>query len=195
MKKLLMLFVTIGVFLCMTLTGCTMFQIQESQTDGTDMPPNMPNPASVYCEENGNKLEIQTAEDGNQSGLCVFPDGSECDEWAYFRGECKLGDSIKTTETVETPESTLQPGTEAVSDWWGTIKSTPAGAQYNDFFDRQDLGQAISYGIDSIDPAIQSQIEALRDSGKIVHLYGIISLDAPDYNGSQIQPNRIVVEE
>ena len=195
MKKFLMLFVTIGVFLCMTLSACTTFQIQESQTSGTEMPPNMPNPASVYCEENGNKLEIQTAEDGSQSGLCVFPDGSECDEWAYFRGECKLGDSIKTTETVETPESTLQPGTEAVSDWWGTIKSTPAGAQYNDFFDRQDLGQAISYGIDSIDPAIQSQIEALRDSGKIVHLYGIISLDVPDYNGSQIQPDRIVVEE
>ena len=48
----------------------------------------MPNPASVYCEQNGNTLEIQTAADGSQSGVCVFPDGSTCDEWAYFRGEC-----------------------------------------------------------------------------------------------------------
>jgi putative hemolysin len=50
---------------------------------------NLPNPASVYCEEQGNRLEIRTAADGSQSGVCIFPDGSECDEWAYFRGECE----------------------------------------------------------------------------------------------------------
>jgi putative hemolysin len=50
---------------------------------------NMPNPASVYCEQHGNKLQIVTAADGGQSGVCIFPDGSSCDEWAYFRGECK----------------------------------------------------------------------------------------------------------
>ena len=65
----------------------------------------------------------------------------------------------------------------------------------NDYFERQDLGQVISYGIDSIDPAVQSQIEALRDTGKIVHLFGILLIDVPDTNGSQIQPDRIVVEE
>ena len=55
----------------------------------TDMPQaGMPNPASVYCKQNGNKLEIRTAADGSQNGICVFPDGSTCDEWAYFRGEC-----------------------------------------------------------------------------------------------------------
>ena len=48
----------------------------------------MPNPASVYCEEHGGTLEIVTATDGSQSGLCHFPDGSACDEWAYYRGEC-----------------------------------------------------------------------------------------------------------
>ncbi len=155
----------------------------------------IPNPASVFCKENGGTEENRQAADGSVAGFCLFSDGSECDEWAYFRGECKAGDSLKPTETVVTPGSPLQPGTEAVTDWWGTIKSTPAGAQYNDFFERQDLGQLISYGIDSIDPAIQSQIEALRDTGKIVHLYGIISLDVPDYNGSQIHPDRIVIEE
>jgi putative hemolysin len=54
----------------------------------------MPNPASVFCEEHGGKLEIRTAVDGSQSGACVFPDGSECDEWAYYRGECQPGDSL-----------------------------------------------------------------------------------------------------
>lgn len=49
------------------------------------------NPASVYCQEHGGQVEIRTAEDGSQYGVCVFPDGSECDEWAYFRGECQPG--------------------------------------------------------------------------------------------------------
>jgi putative hemolysin len=49
---------------------------------------NMPNPASAYCEQQGNQLKIVTATDGSQSGVCVFPNGSTCDEWAYFRGEC-----------------------------------------------------------------------------------------------------------
>ena len=48
----------------------------------------LPNPASVYCEEQGGKLEIRTAADGTQHGVCIFPDGSECDEWAFYRGEC-----------------------------------------------------------------------------------------------------------
>ena len=64
----------------------------------------MPNPASVYCEQNGNKLEIRTAADGSQSGVCVFPDGSTCDEWAYFRGEC--GPSMKSTRE---PAATVDP--------------------------------------------------------------------------------------
>jgi len=57
---------------------------QTSPTSQADMP----NPASVFCEQGGNKLEIVTAEDGSQTGVCIFPDGSTCEEWAYFRGEC-----------------------------------------------------------------------------------------------------------
>ncbi|MFL7791590.1 MAG: DUF333 domain-containing protein, partial [Anaerolineae bacterium] len=56
------------------------------------------NPASVYCEEQGYTLESRTDESGTY-GVCIFPDGSECDEWAYFRGECGLGaEEVKPTE-------------------------------------------------------------------------------------------------
>ena len=170
----------------------------------------MPNPASVYCVQHGNKLEIHTAADGSQSGVCVFPDGSTCDEWAYFRGECGLGAQASPTpaKTVEpTPKASggnpeehasggdMPPGTsEEITDWWGIIKRTPSGAQYDDYFERQDLGQIIYFGIDSMDPAVKSQIEAMRDSGKIVHLYGTLVSNVPDYNGSQIQVSRIEVE-
>lgn len=49
---------------------------------------DMPNPASAYCVEQGFQSEIRTAADGSQTGYCIFSDGSECDEWAYFRNEC-----------------------------------------------------------------------------------------------------------
>ena len=47
----------------------------------------MANPASKYCVEQGYKLEIRD-EAGGQVGYCIFPDGSECEEWAFYRGEC-----------------------------------------------------------------------------------------------------------
>jgi putative hemolysin len=53
----------------------------------------LPNPASVFCEEHGGHLFIITASDGSQYGLCIFPDGSACDEWAYYRGECDPADN------------------------------------------------------------------------------------------------------
>ena len=78
-----------SVLILMALTACTAPQVQTPEPAATDMPQaGMPNPASVYCEQNGNKLEIHTAADDSQYGICIFPDGSTCDEWAYFRGEC-----------------------------------------------------------------------------------------------------------
>ncbi len=59
---------------------------------GIFMPPRssgLANPASVYCQEQGGKLDIRTGADGGQVGMCIFPDGSECEEWAFFRKECK----------------------------------------------------------------------------------------------------------
>ena len=68
---------------------------------------NVPNPASVYCEQQGNKLEIATAMDGSQNGLCIFPNGSSCDEWAYFRGECgPAGQSSSPPTATEVPAAT-----------------------------------------------------------------------------------------
>lgn len=84
---------------------------------------------------------------------------------------------------------------EKLAGWWGVIKSTPPGAQFDDYFERRDPGQSINFGIDSMDPAVKSRIKALRDSGKIVHLYGTLLSNVPDYNGSQIQVDRIEVKE
>ncbi len=205
MKKLIIL-----VILLMALSACTEIRNHPLESSETEIPQvGMPNPASVFCEQHGNKLEIQTASDGSQNGICIFPDGSTCDEWAYFRGECGLAPQKSSTPTViveATKEATdADPGenasggfmpegtSEEIADWWGVIESTPSGAQYDDYFVRQDLGQSIYFGIDSMDPAVQAQIEGLRDSGKIVHLYGTLLSNVPDYNGSQILVDRIVL--
>ncbi|MGB8980799.1 MAG: DUF333 domain-containing protein, partial [Anaerolineales bacterium] len=192
------------VIILMALTACAAPQTQVApEPAATDIPQaGIPNPASVYCTQNGNKLEIRTAADSSQSGICVFPDGSTCDEWAYYRGECgpaaqkspTLAVAVEATANAsgDTEEQAsggyMTPGTaEEITDWWGVIKSTEPGAQYDDYFERQDFGQIIYFGIDSMDPAVKSQIEALRDSSKIVHLYGTLLSNVPDYNGSQIQ--------
>ncbi|UCF44040.1 MAG: DUF333 domain-containing protein [Planctomycetota bacterium] len=44
----------------------------------------IPNPAAVYCVEQGYDYEIRTRPDGGQYGVCIFPDGSECGEWQYY---------------------------------------------------------------------------------------------------------------
>ncbi len=209
MKKGITLFIA-GVIMVTSLSACTSW-VHMSEVSGTDEPQtNMPNPASVYCEQNGNKLEIHTASDGNQSGICVFPNGSTCDEWAYFRGECDTNAQTSPTPAVTVETTTeasdgtaengsggyMAPGTsEAISNWWGVIRSTEPGAQYDDYFERQDLGQIIYFGIDSMEPTVKTQIEALCDSGKVVHLYGTVFSNVPDYNGSQVQVDRIEIEE
>jgi putative hemolysin len=86
----------------------------------TDTPQaNMHNPASVYCQEQGYTSEIRTAMDGSQSGACIFPDGSECDEWAYFRSECGPGQYYPGS-TPATP-TTLPPTAAPTSFCTGPV--------------------------------------------------------------------------
>ena len=45
------------------------------------------NPASFYCIQMGYLLELRDTEDGTE-GICVFPDGNECEEWDFLAGKC-----------------------------------------------------------------------------------------------------------
>ena len=65
-------------------------------TAETDDAAGLANPASVYCEEQGGRLELRSDDSGTY-GVCTFDDGSECEEWAYFRGECAPGGSDAVT--------------------------------------------------------------------------------------------------
>ena len=50
-----------------------------------DSDTQLPNPAAVFCEESGGAVRIETAEDGSEAGICVLADGTEIDEWEYWR--------------------------------------------------------------------------------------------------------------
>lgn len=59
------------------------------------------NPASIYCIEQGGQLEIQSTESG-QIGVCRFSDGTVCEEWAFFRGECRPGERYDPSQVTPT---------------------------------------------------------------------------------------------
>jgi putative hemolysin len=48
----------------------------------------IPNPASLYAKFLGYKSEMRTDSVGNQIRVCILPDSTECNEWAFFRGLC-----------------------------------------------------------------------------------------------------------
>jgi subtilisin-like proprotein convertase family protein/putative hemolysin len=49
--------------------------------------PGMANPAAVYCQELGYEYQVVDAAEG-QHGICLLPDGSECDGWGFLEGKC-----------------------------------------------------------------------------------------------------------
>ena len=43
----------------------------------------VPNPASFYCQEMGYELDLRDNE-----GICIMPNGNECEEWDFLAGSC-----------------------------------------------------------------------------------------------------------
>jgi hypothetical protein len=93
---------------------------------------------------------------------------------------------------VDDPGSSTPPP-EKISTWEGYIWGTEHGAQFDDYFERTDLGQTLFFGIESLDAEIQEMIETLRDSGKKVRLEGTLYSNVIDYNGSQIWITQIEI--
>jgi len=87
--------IMIGIIVLFVLiVGLFVFYIPalKQNTDSTEIA----NPASVYCEKNGGTLEIRSTDLG-QYGICIFSDGSECEEWAFMKSLCIGGVYTVTT--------------------------------------------------------------------------------------------------
>ena len=76
MKYFLSFIILIGIFSCTT---------ADSGNSNVKKPIGMPNPASKYCVDQGGQSISKKDEDGNSYGVCKFKDGTEIDEWEYFR--------------------------------------------------------------------------------------------------------------
>ncbi len=72
------------------------FNLPSEQQPGTDELPvpgegemliGVANPAAVYCELMGYEYRIEKTKEG-EYGVITFPDGTECEEWDFYRGKC-----------------------------------------------------------------------------------------------------------
>ncbi|MBN1260537.1 MAG: DUF333 domain-containing protein, partial [Anaerolineae bacterium] len=119
-----------------------------------------------------------------QYGVCIFPDGSECDEWAFFNGACAPGGEAVGDVSADV----------VVTGWLGHVVSTPAGAQYDDYLVlANDAG---TVGLSGATPEIEVAIVALRDKeepGKDAHFWGTLACDVPDYGGCQLRVTQVRV--
>lgn len=117
------------LLLTVLLIGCTPADEPRVETGEPTLPANegttnLGNPASIHCEEQGGTLEIRTKDNGDQDGVCHFDDGSACEEWTFFRGECAPGDTylfdtlwVLQSYNGQSPVSGTTPTLKITSDW------------------------------------------------------------------------------
>ncbi len=61
------------------IAGCT--QVSNNKNDSSSV--GLANPSAVYCINHGFNFTIR-----NETGYCIFPDGSECLSWDYYHNNC-----------------------------------------------------------------------------------------------------------
>lgn len=102
----------------------------------------MGNPSSVFCSENGGTEENRYSPDGGEYGVCVFPDGSACDTWAFFGKKCAMGNA---NFTVMCADNEGQLAVREVD--FGAVEGEPA-AEYEacSFTNLTECVEAAYYG-------------------------------------------------
>jgi putative hemolysin len=123
--------ILIGIGIALTLAACARKTPTPTIIPLVDKDAEIANPASVYCGQYGGTLEIRTDETGGQMGVCVFADGSECEEWAYFRGECAPASALQDTLTPVPPSTgPATPSPETAIDGWKIYRDANTGLYF-----------------------------------------------------------------
>ena len=91
----------------------------------------------------------------------------------------------QTGPIVSAGEPIVRPLTEVVEGWGGTIHSLPRTAEFDDYF-RVAGGAGGQYGIRGATSDAEERIALLRDSHRIVMVWGTLHHDADDYGGGQL---------
>ncbi len=94
------------------------------------------NPAAVYCQNQGGAGETRIFASGER-GFCLFSDGSRCDEWDLYRGDCAKG-QLKI--------EILKQGSGALADTGNTVSVHYTGTLLDGTkFDSSVGGQPFSF--------------------------------------------------
>ena len=115
----------------LALAGCWK---TEAPTDGDA---EIANPAAVYCEEQWWTLNLE-------EGLCMFSDGSYCEEWSYYRDECQPGEII-----YNTIDDGFIDDVEQKTDWNGS----------SEIYSDEDLQAAVDAIMDVVENEWQVKVE------------------------------------
>ena len=120
----------LGVLLVLVVlaAGCTQQTAAPPVT--TPAQAGMPNPASVYCGQIGGTAEIKKDAAGGEYGMCMFANGTSCEEWALFRSEgCKTG--VAAAATTPGSSGIANPASVYCGQIGGSLEiKTGAAGQY-----------------------------------------------------------------
>jgi hypothetical protein len=139
------------------------------------------------------EVGIEGATTEIQAQIVALRDQSEPGKYANFWGSlhCEVPDYGSCQFVVEQIRAGATfTDEEVVNAWQGTLVSNPPGSQFDDYFVLAG-DFPVPFGIDSIDPALQAQLEDLRDSGQAFKVWGLLRTGVPDAYGSQIQVEQI----
>lgn len=102
----------------------------------------MANPASAFCLDHGGKLETQGDIGSAQSSYCVLEDGTKCEEWQYFRGECSIAEKLADWNGVQFDSCGGKEKYENLSWWNDFVKQMEQLNYYSDAYISSTLRSA-----------------------------------------------------
>jgi len=102
------------------------------------------NPASVYCVQQGGKLEIRKDAEGGEYGICILTNGRECEEWKFFRKECGA--------EADGPVVDIENDTKLIAQ--ALVKKDGINLNEMNVVVREDTGKFASGGINPKEPGV-----------------------------------------
>jgi hypothetical protein len=155
----------------------------------------------VLIPEGVGEIGVEGADEAVEAQIVALRDRPEPGKYANFWGNlscdvldyggCQL---LVTRLRVDGPGPFFLP--DPVEGWEGTLVSGPPGPRSGGDDYLVLAGDfPIQYGVDSLDPALHSQLESLRDTGTVIRVWGELSAGGMDWNATQIQVTRLEVAE
>jgi putative hemolysin len=164
-------------------TGAPKAETTGTMVETSDAPASLANPASVYCEEQGGRLEMRSDADGNQHGVCLFEDGSECEEWAFFREECAPGGPGDDETTGNTTP-------KQVYGWFGIVVAPQGNRPFEDYL-MLSPDENVRVALIPADDEVANTLDYLENSGRHTHVWGSLICEDEGSDSCRVEVTRL----